>query len=566
MERSRWLAVLGDWLWFLCWAALSSAWCLTVAGEIGATFDEPGDLNNALEFWRTGSHDELLRLGAMPLPMDLTSLPGYLWERTTGESVDFGKGAPYDQLFWARVPILLFWWLLLFYGRLIARNIAGPWAGRLAVALLAVEPTLLAHASLATKDMAITACLAAFVYHYRTGRDAGWLKRIGLPALWFALALLSKASGVVFCPLCMFALETERLARLGAFTRADAPGWRHWLGMVHVQFRPFRRDALQTLGIGMVLVFIYCGSDFQPQQSFVRWADGLSGGPFASTMVWIAHHLCIFRNAGDAIARQVSHNIRGDGVYLLGHVAPVSVWYYFPVCLSMKFTVPLLALPLVVALARPRRLTNWACVAAFALFLFSFQCRVQIGVRLMLPLVGIAIPGFAAAFVNAWRDLRPGLPRHVLTAGVTVGVAWSACAAVTVWPHGLCYVNELYGGTRNGYLQISDANYDWGQGVPELARWQQQHAGSPLDVWYFGTDPAIDVYPFQRVHLHALPLKTTSDVAAALQGRQLAVSTTIVYGSMLNDHIVVKYLRSHTPAARTQTFLIYDFRENQGSE
>src|SRR5207253_463843 len=139
---------------------------------------------------------------------------------------------------------------LLFYGRLIARSIAGPWAGRLAVALLAVEPTLLAHASLATKDMAITACLAGFIYHYRTGRDAGWLKRIGLPAVWFALALLSKASGIVFCPLCMFAVETERLARRGGLSLGDAPDerprWRRWLSMVHQQFAPFRRDAFQT--------------------------------------------------------------------------------------------------------------------------------------------------------------------------------------------------------------------------------------------------------------------------------------------------------------------------------
>src|SRR5258708_13061411 len=211
MERSPWTAIVGDWLWFLFWAVASSVWCLSVAGEIGATFDEPGDLNNALEFWRTGSHDELLRLGAMPLPMDLASLPGYLWERTHDETVDFGKGAPYEQLFWARVPILLFWWLLLFYGRLIARNLAGPWGGRLAVALLAVEPTLLAHASLATKDIAITACLAGFVYHFRTGRDGRWLQRVGLPAFWFALTLLSKASGGEFCPLCIFALEPHRL-------------------------------------------------------------------------------------------------------------------------------------------------------------------------------------------------------------------------------------------------------------------------------------------------------------------------------------------------------------------
>jgi hypothetical protein len=562
MERSRWPAVV-DWSWFLIWVLFSTVWCITVAAEIGATFDEPLDLNNGLDFWRYGSHDELLRVGAMPLPMDLASLPGYLWERTTGETVDFNKGAPYEQLFWARMPILLFWWLLLWYGRLIGRSLGGPWAGRVAVALLAVEPTLLAHACLATKDMAITACLAAFVYHYRNGRDGPWLQRIGWPALWFALTLLSKASGIVFCPLCMLAVEAERLYRRGALSLGDSPDdrprWRRWLALVHEQFRPFRRDAFQTLTLGLIVVFVYCGSDWKSQPDFVRWAHSLPEGPLGNAIVWTAEHFCVFRNAGDAIARQVSHNLRGDGVYLLGHVAPVSVWYYFPVSLSMKLTIPLLALPLIVALIRPRTLTNGICIAAFALFLFSFQCRVQIGVRLMLPLVGIAVPGLAAAWTVAWRDLRPGLGRVALGSAMALGLTCSAAEAVAVWPHGLCYVNELYGGTENGYLLISDANYDWGQGIKELARWQQKHAASPLDVWYYGGDPAVDAYGFHHVAFDAKQMPM-SQVEAALHGRQLAVNTTIVYGALLNGTPIIDYLRRQTPMARTQTFLIYDCR------
>jgi len=57
-------------------------------------------------------------------------------------------------------------------------------------------------------------------------------------------------------------------------------------------------------------------------------------------------------------------------------------------------------------------------------------------------------------------------------------------------------------------------------------------------------------------------LKTTEDVERALQGRQLAVSTTLVYGALLDGHVVINYLRSHGPASRTQTFLIYDFRQH----
>ena len=76
----------------------------------------------------------------------------------------------------------------------------------------------------------------------------------------------------------------------------------------------------------------------------------------------------------------------------------------------------------------------------------------------------------------------------------------------------------------------------------------------------FGTDPAIGTLPVTRIHVHGVPLKTTEDVEPWLHGRLIAVSTTVVYGSQLNDHVAIRYLRSHTPAARTQTFLIYDFR------
>jgi hypothetical protein len=557
MTRSRCLATLGDWLWFLVCAGLSTWWCVSAAAELGATFDEPIDLNNGLEFWRTGSHYPLLKMGAMPLPMDLASLPAYLWERSTGERVDFRQGAPYTALFAARVALLPFWWLLLIYARLVGRLLAGPWAGRLAVAILAAEPTVLAHAALATKDLAITACMVAFVYHFRVGREGSWLRRIGWPAFWYAAALLSKASAIVFAPLCMFAIELERLARAGALAPA-AQG--RWLAHAWEQLRPLRRDALHTLGLGTVLVFVYCGSDFQPQQSCLRWAYSLPEGPFASTMVWTFEHLRIFSNAGEGVCRQISHNIRGHGAYLLGHADSVAMWYYFPVALSIKLSPLLLALPLVLALLRPRSLSNWACLAAGMLLLYSLQCRVQIGVRLMLPLVAIGAAGLAAACVRVWRELGPGLRQGLLSAGLVGGLSWSAASAVTVWPHGLCYVNELYGGTHDGYRCVSDSNYDWGQGLKDLARWQQQHRGG-LDVWYFGTDPAITTMPVRRMFFQDMALKTPHEVEAAMRGRRLAVSFTLVYGSFPELTPISEYLRHCPPLDRTPTFLIYDFTQ-----
>jgi hypothetical protein len=585
-----------DWAWLLAWGLASSVWCWTAARHIGATFDEPVYVARGLDRWRTGSHQGLMQLGTMPVPVDLDTLPLYLWERWHGTRLD--PVADLDLLLpWARAGTLVFWWLLLTYGRLAGRQLAGPWGGRLAVALLACEPSLLAHASLATTDVAITACLLALVYHFRTGRQAGWGRRVALPTGWFAAALLAKASGLVFGPLCLVVVECERL--LGKSTRlTDLSVW-----------KPFRRDLSQILAGGLLLAFLYCGSDWRPEPSFVSWAHRLPEGPGSRVMTWLAEHLQIFSNAGEGLVRQIKHNVRGHGTYLLGTVAERSIWYYFPVALTVKLSVPLLILPLVLLVLRPRSLVNWASLSALVLLAFSVTCRVQIGIRLVLPLVSLAIVGMAAAVVQAGRAARerggegekgrrekgekasrstlslspllpfspspllPFSPSPLLLLLVSAGVVWTVVAAVNVWPHGLCYTNVLWGGTERGYLVLSDSNYDWGQGLKDLARWQQSHGDVPVDVWYFGTDPAIRKLPLREVTFHALSIQGPEDVQVLVHGHYLAVSTTLLHGSISttlhssNPEAAASYARvlaflsACQPVDRTATFLIYDFRE-----
>src|SRR5213076_3194197 len=89
-------------------------------------------------------------------------------------------------------------------------ELAGPWGGRAVVAALACEPNLLAHAALATTDVAVSACLLALVYHFHARRD-------GLPLFWFGAAVTAKASGLVFGGLCLLIVELLRLVRGGAF-------------------------------------------------------------------------------------------------------------------------------------------------------------------------------------------------------------------------------------------------------------------------------------------------------------------------------------------------------------
>src|SRR5436190_21018394 len=114
MDRRRWV----DPLWFLAWAALSSTWCLTAAARLGPTFDEPIYLERGLNGWREFSHHGLIQLGTMPLPIDVQTLPLYLWE--TAQGTPISPQNDLDQvLSWMRAGNLVFWWLLLWYGRQI---------------------------------------------------------------------------------------------------------------------------------------------------------------------------------------------------------------------------------------------------------------------------------------------------------------------------------------------------------------------------------------------------------------------------------------------------------------
>ena len=85
-STGRWNAT--DWLWLLFWGVLSSAYCLSAAARLSATFDEPLYVRLGLEHWRTGSTAGLMRVGTMPLPVDVETLPLRVWEISRGEYFD----------------------------------------------------------------------------------------------------------------------------------------------------------------------------------------------------------------------------------------------------------------------------------------------------------------------------------------------------------------------------------------------------------------------------------------------------------------------------------------------
>ena len=555
-------------VWALACAVASTVWIVSSARQLGATFDEPVYVTAGLDRWRHGGVSGLMRLGTMPLAVDVVSLPVWLAERARGEPYQLAsddRGRVVDARDLARVlPLaragtLIFWWLLLFTTWRLATAVAGPLGAAFAVTWVATEPSLLAHAALATTDIASTALLTGFAVSWlaRGAEPAGhglpqsrewrhWL----IPGVWFGLAILAKASAIAFAPVIAVAF---------AWVQRESD-WR----------RVVRRFA-RASAAAVAIAFVYCGSDWRTEETFVAWARTWPEGTVATTMIAIAEHLPVFSNAGEGLVQQIKHNIRGHDTYLLGEVHARAVWFYFPVVLLIKLSGALLVgLVAAVVLARPA-LWNPPFLAAVALLALSPFFRVQTGIRMVLPLVALGLVGVAAAFAATIESASRR--RTALAMVVGLLIAWSALTAGRSWPDAITFSNEFFGGPSSAYRLVSDSNYDWGQGVPALGR---HLAGTtqPIDLWYWGTDPEARTAPFRLFDLRSEAPGDEAMLLSRLEGRTLAVSATLLYGSAVSPHArtadenrtdvemaetLRRVLRGRPPPEKVGTFFVYRF-------
>src|SRR5206468_66044 len=119
--------------------------------------------------------------------------------------------------------------------------------------------------------------------------------------LCYGIAMLSKASALAFGPVVMFALDQARQWTLvSSRCRTEAP-LQERLAMYWRASALFPKDFWKIIGIGFLITFLYCGSDWQRERSFVAWAEKLPEGPLQRTMVLVADQLRIFPNAGSGL-------------------------------------------------------------------------------------------------------------------------------------------------------------------------------------------------------------------------------------------------------------------------
>ncbi|MFI5180226.1 MAG: hypothetical protein ACHQPI_02420 [Thermoanaerobaculia bacterium] len=396
----------------------------------------------------------------------------------------------------ARRPFYGLFFLLVLAVAGAVRGWGGDLAGLGAAALIAFEPTHLAHAAVVHTDVA-----ASLGFFGTIALTLAALERRSF-VLWSAVGaalgatLAAKFSAVLLVPVvATLALVVALLDRRRAWQEGRQADGRPVPGL------------LLALGVaGAVLLGSYSvamrAMSRADAESAVRSFLNSREAP-ASTIEKVVALSRLLPPAGHyaaGLAGVEIQNRTGGGVnFLRGRLSTNGFWDYFFVAFGMKtavgFLVVLFAGGCVLVLRRVRFDRTLAALLIPTLYLFvsGMATSYNIGIRHILP----AFPLLAAAAgIALARALTPRAAAGILLLGAGLEVAEVA----RVHPHEMSFFNLLAGGPARGEAWLNDSNLDWGQDLSRLGlEMKRRGEEASVTVAYFGGDEPAYRLPRARI-------------------------------------------------------------------
>jgi hypothetical protein len=344
----------------------------------------------------------------------------------------------------ARLGILPFFLLACTMVWLWGRKLLGDWGALAPVFLFTNLPPVLAHAGVATMDMAIGAGFLTALFTFTLWLEEGTLRRSILFGLGLALAMLCKFSAVLLLPVGIAAIA--------------------WL---HPRVRQKRNWA--WIPVAFLLIWGAYSFSFGPMTEHVASDAAGQGGIFAKIPTPWLHALETLPVPApqllDGLWQVHNHIDAGHTAFLLGRHSFHGWWYFFPVALAVKTPLAILLLAVlgVVALGRAtsresRRALWMPAILTAAILLVNLPTSLNIGVRYLLPLYPLL--GLTAGIGTVWLWRRYRIAAVIL-------LVWTALSSAAAHPDYLAYFNEL-GGTHPERILV-DSDLDWGQDMARLA-------------------------------------------------------------------------------------------------
>ena len=505
------------WLIAILIALLHTAMAVTAVNTKSPTFDEPQHLTAGYSYWVTNDFrldpengNLPARWAAFPL---LLSHPNFVplndrgWQRAeegrTGHQFFYEVGNdPGWTLGQARMMMSIFGAALCLLIYRCGREFFGVGGGLLAETVAAFDPNFLAHSALVSADVPAAFFFTAAIWSsWRLFQKISPM-RFAIAALSLAGLFLTKFSAPIVLPvlgatsiLQIFSGRDTKL-RLGHIETELVEKWKKacaiggsWLLLAASVF----------FAIWLSFSFRYSAwtnNESSHEQTTWHWNYLLEDqGAFENAVRFARDHRLLPEAYLYGFAYVHKHEIDRPA-FLDNRWSIVGFRSFFPRAFIYKTPLPfllLLALAFYAALARRHswRISNLNPLAMFALIYgaIAITSQLNIGHRHLLPIYPALFIGCGAVV-----DLASKNRTAILTTAVGIILSWEIGESFAIRPNYLAYFNEVAGGPSDGYKHLADSSVDWGQDLPALKTWLDNHPaivnGKPLYLAYFGTaDP-----------------------------------------------------------------------------
>ena len=336
------------------------------------------------------------------------------------------------KLFPARFVIILLGALTLIAVYRVTKRYFGRTQALFALFLLALEPTLLGHSHYVTLDTGVT--LFFFIGYMAFVRlmERYSFSRLCVAAIAWGAAFASKMTAIPFmivsaliCGACIFRNSFRRF----------------WT-------RPIR---------------------------FVIFAS------IVALIIWATYFLMPFGNYLAVVKNTLMWPEARANIFFLGNFYPSARWYFMASTFLLKFPIPLLLLFILgLSVSHRRRSIAVFAIPVFAVLGITSFVNNQPWIRYLLP----AIP-FVVIVASESMRLISGSVRKILFLLLCL---WYAYGTGVSFPHYISYANELAGPAQSRYRIFMDSNLDWGQSLPDIARYIEKTQPGYVSFSYFGRD------------------------------------------------------------------------------
>jgi len=568
--RARRWARLAGWPAAIVLLAMHAALGFGATLDKTVTWDEGGYVAAGLAGWTADRYDfdpigglVTQRLGALPLAIDGIRLPPAFTDETAkwpnvfdaAQHAVFGEPGRAERvlprvhaamaLLSVALGVLIYFW---------SRRLFGRGGALLSLALFAFCPNFLAHGPLVTSDVAaslffLAACGAVWQVLHRVSPATVLLAGLAVGGL-----CLSKMSAPVIVPVAVLMLGVRLAVKRPLLVAL--PGHRRV-----VRTRGLQAAWLGAAAAGIVLggsAIIWAGYGFRfvarppgvpGGLSLFGWDEILASGLFsARAIAWARDHRLLpeawLYGLGFAVETSTARN-----AFLNGEFSTAGWPWFFPYAFLVK--TPLATLGALAAAAwagavglrsgardDPRRRWCWRGLyrttplwALFAIYsTVAVTSHLNLGLRHVLPAVAVCFVLVGAA----GRWLAKGRP--ALRWALAAMLIAAPLESVAIYPNYLAFFNAFAGGPRHGYEHLVDSSLDWGQDLPALKRWLDEHGLQrqdrvPIYLSYFGNGN-VRYYGLQATMLPGFGLPSQEPLGSLppLRPGVYCISATLLQG------------------------------------